>query len=96
MSNPPLYLDKIIYHPTSHKVTLFFNWNGEKTILSAQIISSGTGNDLIRGIESEELSNFIMKFIHTEGFVSNLNKLFNIILNYADKNLFEDFPIQIM
>jgi len=96
MSNPPLYLDKIIYHPTSHKVTLFFNWNGEKTILSAQIISSGTGNDLIRGIASEELSNFIMKFIHTEGFVSNLNKLFNIILNYADKNLFEDFPIQIM
>ena len=86
MSNPPLYLDKIIYHPTSHKVTLFFNWNGEKTILSAQIISSGTGNDLIRGIASEELSNFIMKFIHTEGFVSNLNKLFNIILNYADKN----------
>ena len=96
MSNSPLYLDKIIYHPTSHKVTLFFNWNGEKTILSAQITSSGTGDDLIRGIASEELSNFIMKFIHTKGFVSNLNKLFNIILNYADKNLFEDFPIQIM
>jgi hypothetical protein len=95
-NNQYLILNNIIYDETTREVTMFFDYNGKKIVISGEITISGSGNDVIRGIASEGLSNLAMDLISIKNGRSYLNKLFETVINYCDSKFINKFPVVIM
>ena len=94
--NINLIIKNLSYNKDNNYMTILFNHNDVDKEIIVRLDYDYIENDVIKGLSSEELQEFLMNFMYIKNRREFLNKFFKTIFDYAENQDSVKFPVRII
>ena len=94
--NINLIIKNLSYNKDNNYMAILFNHNDVDKEIIVRLVYDYIEDDVIKGISSEELEEFLMNFMHIKNRRNFLNKFFKTIFDYAENQDSVTFPVRII